>query len=130
MISNKKLHKSCWKKGHIPWNKNKIGWMSEKGKPGIRESNKQRTEEKAAHWLGDKVGYSGIHQWVERHLGKPIKCEICGKKSTKRGMIQWANKSGEYKRDLSDWMRICAKCHCKIDGWWKNRKKNSKGQFC
>jgi len=28
-------------------------------------------------------------------------------------MIHWHNISGEYKRDVSDWIRLCAKCHKK-----------------
>lgn len=65
-------------------------------------------------WKGIKVSYRNLHRWVERHMGKPNYCEWCnqyfyGKK------IHWANKSGYYKRDLSDWIRLCAKCHKKYD---------------
>ncbi len=63
------------------------------------------------NWKGDKVGYVGLHAWIRRILGKPTKCEQCGKEGLKNQQINWANKSGEYKRDLSDWLRLCVKCH-------------------
>lgn len=28
---------------------------------------------------------------------------------------EWANISGEYKRDRSDWVMLCPSCHRKID---------------
>jgi hypothetical protein len=36
--------------------------------------------------------------------------------------VEWANISLLYKRDLSDWMVLCAKCHDRYDrqyGWGK-----------
>ena len=59
-------------------------------------------------WRGDKVGYVALHDWVKRWKGKPKICEHCGKAI---GKIEWANKSGEYKRDLSDWISLCVPCH-------------------
>lgn len=66
---------------------------------------------KNGRWKGDKAGYQSLHNWVWRHKGKPVKCEICG--ITRN--LQWANKSGEYKRDLSDWFTLCQKCHTNFD---------------
>lgn len=40
------------------------------------------------------------------------------------GKFEWANKSGDYKRDLSDWLRLCISCHRKYDFF---RLKNGKG---
>lgn len=70
--------------------------------------------EKHGQWKGDEVGYGSLHKWVSRWLGKPNKCSECGKVGYGR-QIHWANKSGEYKRDLSDWIRLCAKCHGEYD---------------
>jgi hypothetical protein len=67
------------------------------------------------NWRGDDVSYSGIHYWVSRHLGKPSKCEHCG--STEENKYEWANISKEYKRDLTDWVRLCVSCHIKFDGY-------------
>lgn len=64
-------------------------------------------------WKGDNVGYRALHIWVERELGKPSKCEHCNIKHAKR--FEWANKSHEYKRDITDWLRLCTKCHREYD---------------
>ena len=66
-------------------------------------------------WKGDKVGYYALHTWVQRELGKPSTCEFCGATDLKGQFIQWANKSKKYKRDLKDWLRLCAKCHYHYD---------------
>lgn len=66
-------------------------------------------------WKGNKVTYSGIHEWIRRKLGKPSTCWDCGKTDLKNHHIQWANISGKYKRDLNDWIRLCVPCHRKLD---------------
>ena len=62
-------------------------------------------------WKGDDVGYSGLHKWVYVRLGKIPECMYCGTDES----LQWANISGKYKRDLLDWVRLCAKCHRDYD---------------
>lgn len=74
----------------------------------------KKTNEDHPHWKGDNVGYVALHGWVKRRLGKPNQCEKCGENGSGHRM-HWANKSGEYKRDLSDWLRLCAKCHKRYD---------------
>ena len=64
-------------------------------------------------WKGDKVKKSALHNWVERELGKPQKCEHCCTTTAKK--YEWANKSQKYKREISDWMRLCTKCHWAYD---------------
>lgn len=64
--------------------------------------------------------YRALHRWVEYHLGKPKRCDNCADTSDR--MYDWANISGEYKRDLSDWKRLCRPCHMKMDG--QHRKNN------
>ena len=66
-------------------------------------------------WKGDKVGYVPLHLWVRRHRGNPTKCEHCDRDGVTGRFIHWANKSRLYKRDLDDWIRLCAKCHYKYD---------------
>lgn len=80
------INSGSFKKGLIPWN-----------------------------WKGDDVGYDALHRWVSNKLGKPTKCEHCGKDGLIKYNIHWSNKSGEYKRDLLDWQRLCAKCHKNYD---------------
>ena len=42
-------------------------------------------------------------------------CEKCGKDGLLGKKIHWANISGEYKRDLFDYMRLCVPCHKRYD---------------
>lgn len=76
--------------------------------------SKARTGDKAAHWKGDGITYGGIHSFMAKNYGKASKCENkdCPKKST---TYQWANLSGEYKHDRSDWAEMCASCHQLMD---------------
>lgn len=66
-------------------------------------------------WKGDKVGYYALHQWVAKWRGKSDICEHCGRSGLSGHQIHWANKSGNYLRDLSDWIRLCVSCHKKYD---------------
>jgi hypothetical protein len=97
----KKLAITGFQKGGTPWNK---------GKKMPKQSG-----EKHLLWRGNKVSYGGLHQWVKRYLGTPDICEHCGMGGLIGKKIHWANKSREYKRELSDWIRLCAKCHYKYD---------------
>ena len=72
----------------------------------------------------EKVGYSGIHKWIVKERKTPSYCEHCKiskapklpkDRIRKRSYFQWANISGEYKRDVTDWVRLCWSCHCKYD---------------
>lgn len=74
---------------------------------------KANTGKNSKNWKGNKATYSSLHDWVERHLGKPSKCEHCG--TTEKRMYHWANKSHKYKRILSDWIRLCVPCHKRYD---------------
>lgn len=68
-------------------------------------------------WKGENASYSGLHHWVRRHLGTPQECKHCGisgDRGVKRG-YHWANISGEYRRTLTDWVRLCVPCHSKFD---------------
>lgn len=69
--------------------------------------------EENPNWKGDCVGYHGLHSWIRKILGAPKECELC--KTTNARRYEWANKSGEYKRDLSDWRRLCVACHRRTD---------------
>ena len=73
------------------------------------------SNDKHHYWKGEAVSYSAMHKWVNRHLGKPDKCEHCGKDGLTGKNIHWANKSHEYKRQLDDWLRLCVPCHKKYD---------------
>lgn len=84
----------------------------------IKDARKKQVfqeEEKSYAWKGDKIGYSGIHMWVRKSLGTPEICENCKKEGLKGMQIHWANKDHTYKRNLKDWIRLCARCHKKYD---------------
>lgn len=72
-----------------------------------------KRDEKSPNWKGDSVGKTALHNWVERKLGKPMKCEHCLRTGCKK--YEWANKSQKYKRDIADWLRLCTRCHAKYD---------------
>lgn len=98
---------------------NKSCWYATKlGVPQSAETIEKRkaalgSGESHHSWKGDKVGYDGLHKWVESKLGRPSHCLFCG--STGEQRYEWANISYEYKRDISDWMRLCTTCHRRYD---------------
>lgn len=65
-------------------------------------------------WLGDKVGYNGLHDWIIRHYGNANKCEdpLCAKVTK---FYEWANISGKYRRDRADFKMLCRSCHRILD---------------
>ena len=67
---------------------------------------------KPSNYKGEDASYSSMHKWIVAHRGKATKCEDCGKAT---GRIHWANLSGHYRRELSDWKQLCPSCHKKFD---------------
>lgn len=61
------------------------------------------------------AGYSAIHKWMAKQYGQSMQCENCKVKSDNPYNIHWANLDGQYSRDPSTWMRLCAKCHWHLD---------------
>lgn len=72
-------------------------------------------------WQGDNPSYRAVHGWLVKNYGNPQLCEnprCIYPRKDKRGYwmekpraYQWANISKTYKRDRSDFMRLCASCH-------------------
>ena len=62
-------------------------------------------------WKGENCSYSTKHKRLYSTFGKANKCENknCTYKNPKR--FEWANISGKYLRDRSDWQMLCTKCH-------------------
>lgn len=84
---------------------------------------KARIGEKNPSWKGDFVSRAGLHIWLKRKLGSPLRCEICGASNTR---FAWANKSGKYLRKLSDWLQLCYFCHWHYDkdSRWNKLRQN------
>ena len=74
----------------------------------------------------DNVGYSALHKWVYGKLGKANKCE---QGEDCKGRFQWANISGEYKRERNDWIKMCERHHYEMDNIykkaWITKRKNA-----
>lgn len=66
-----------------------------------------------ANYKGESASNVAKHLWVYYHFGRPKKCEKCGTEEKK--WYDWANVSDEYKRERSDWMRLCRPCHRRYD---------------
>lgn len=59
--------------------------------------------------------YREIHRWIRSVLGAPMICFFCLDDWCSDRSYNWANLSHEYKRDVSDWTRLCKKCHWNYD---------------
>lgn len=75
----------------------------------------EQTGQKSHSWKGDKAGYSAVHKWVNRTFGKAKECKQCGEKNKR---LHWANISGKYLREITDWQQLCVRCHKKEDGYF------------
>ena len=131
-----KLNCKCFVCTKVPWNKGlskkdmpqnmgfKIGHKSFSGTEFTRFKKGQKSWNKDMKmpdsygknhpfYKGDKVGYTGLHNWVRNKLGSPSRCEFCGTLKAKK--FEWCNKDHKYKRNLNDWLRLCTSCHRKYD---------------
>ncbi len=81
----------------------------------IEKRVSQFRNERHWDWKGMDASYNAKHKWVEKRLGKPHKCSHCGRDDLKHRQYHWANVSRKYKRELSDWIRLCVRCHKKYD---------------
>ena len=100
--------------------------FSEEHKKNLSAAKYGRYGDKNNGWKGTRVKYSGLHLWVQKELGRADHCdgEKCSGVSER---YEWANISGEYKRDVNDFEWLCRKCHMKKDGryykWQKHKQK-------
>lgn len=109
-------------------------WLNKKQPIEVRNKNRlahlgKKTLEDNPMWKGEKAGYTAKHQWINRQLGQPSECENCIITLSKK--LEWANISGEYKRDISDWARLCSICHHLFDnqGLKSSNTKRLKGSL-
>lgn len=57
--------------------------------------------------------YTRAHRFIYKVKGKASCCEVCG--STEGRYYQWANLSGSYTHNISDWKQMCPTCHKNYD---------------
>jgi hypothetical protein len=91
----------------IPWNKGTKG-LSPANKTSFRRGTIRPNP------LPPKE-YKFLHYWVNKVRGKAIECEHCHLVSLEGKRVQWANRSGKYLQEISDWVSLCVSCHSKYD---------------
>lgn len=117
----------AWNKGISPSKETREKWsLIRKGKHNSPETEfkpNQFVGENHPMWKGDFAKLDAKHIYMKNKYGTPKFCEGCGNETAIR--YEWANISGEYKRDRGDWLRLCKKCHNKFDNIseksWKTR---------
>ncbi len=91
--------------------------LSHIGIPSPRKGVKspKTANERHPNWKGESASYTAKHIWASYNLGHPLTCEECGLMFERTRSLNWANISGLYKREPSDWKRLCIPCHRKFD---------------
>jgi hypothetical protein len=94
------------------WTRNDRGQQRVKGQHkrfiDTHQGRMNAPRDEAHHnWRGEKANIRSIHFWVDTHKPKSGSCSHCGR-STR---TEWANVSGEYKRDINDYIELCPSCH-------------------
>jgi hypothetical protein len=90
--------------------------MSEETKKRVSESKKGKIpSEQNFFWKGENAKYGARHMWIILHKGKPNHCSFCGKTELRPRQYNWANIDHKYRRNLDDYIRLCASCHQKYD---------------
>lgn len=102
--------------------------IARKKQVGINHPMYGKKRELSPLWKTDNVSdgliYNRKHNILYEKLGKPSICENCG--TTEAKVFDWANVSGEYKDDFSDWVRLCRTCHVNYDSNKITVKRNFK----
>lgn len=131
--ADKRLNKckECTKKDSIENRESKAEYYRDYDRKRGRKRDIKKTKPKSIRkkqiykdvvyktWKGSNDDYRKLHKWVENKLGKVKKCTRCSTTIGDSKRFHWANISGEYKKDISDWIRLCAQCHVRQD--WKTR---------
>lgn len=101
-------------------------YNSRVGKKHSYERKQKTTGKNNYAWKDNNVGYSALHSWVKRKLGKPLICQYC-RATSKERKISWANIDHKYKRKLNDFIPLCYSCHRKYDYKYNLKSDNTIG---
>jgi hypothetical protein len=82
-------------------------------KKGITPLNSMIFTSTGLKFKGTLAEYKSLHHRINKKLGQPRECRHCHTTTAK--VYHWANISGEYLEDPSDWIRLCIKCHYEFD---------------
>ncbi len=115
------IRDDAWRKMRSQSQKRMWNNLEYKNKMSLAHLGKISCSGEDSHfWLGGNPkprvihNYSGIHQWVRRHFGRPDRCSSCGKDNLYGRKIHWANVDGEYTKEKNNWIRLCVPCHYKF----------------
>ena len=72
------------------------------------------------NWKGQQAGYMAKHNWIRRKCGSAAQnqCQHCQQPAR-----EWANVSGEYRRELGDYIPLCRSCHIAFDARMRANRK-------
>jgi len=73
-----------------------------------------RSGENNPQWKGDEASVKALHFWVYARKTRLGFCERCGR-TPLSGWTDFANISGEYRRDIDDYIELCRSCHRLFD---------------
>lgn len=102
-----------------------------KGKPKSEEHKRKMKKaavgkhngKKSNLWIDGRAWRKTAHQWIIQQLGQPTKCEHCTKDGLSGQQIDWANTDHKYRKKISEWIRLCKKCHAIYDKTFNNTHK-------
>jgi hypothetical protein len=90
--------------------------LTEECKKKLRIANRGNKLCGIANFKGEDALYRAKHFRVEVSLGKESVCNICNRTDQKQ--YEWANSDHSYDKN-SEYRRLCASCHRRIDKGWK-----------
>ena len=73
----------------------------------LKEQNRIRNKKYREQNGREMDVYNNIHQWIRRNKPKQDFCSICNE----RKKLELANISGEYKKEIKDYIWVCRPCH-------------------
>lgn len=106
-------------------------WKGKKRSESERQAlSRNKTGPKNHNWK-ERPGYQSIHIWLRKHHPKTGICERCKRAVGTKGPggTHYANISGDYRRDRSDYRELCSSCHKLYDIRRKRGTEASLGNF-